>query len=208
MEGVRPEWFGEPAGRWGLGGVALLMFLDGACLPVPSEPVLALAGLLAARRGQGLAGVVLVANLAFLAGAAAAYAAGRAGGRALALRWGPAVGLSPAALDRAEHWFRRWGDVAVFAARLVPGLRTLVSIPAGALGMPPGRFLWLTFLGALPWSFGFTYAGYVLGDRWRAFELPWGHLLGGGLALLALAAGIRRLVRRRPLRPAGPRPGR
>lgn len=184
-------------GRWGPAGVAVLMFLDGACVPVPSEPILAFAGFLAARRGGGLPALVLMANLAFLAGSAAAYAAARAGGRALVSRWGTALGLRADALEQLERWFARWGGLAVFGARFVPGARTLVSIPAGIARMPPVRFLWLTFLGSLPWSYGFAYAGYALGERWSDIRLPLTWVAGAGFAALALLA-VRGLRRPRP----------
>lgn len=188
MAGAWPEGLAELAMRWGPVGVAVLMFLDGACVPVPSEPVLAFAGFLAARRGGGLPALVLMANLAFLAGSAAAYAAARAGGRALVRRWGPAIRLRADALEQLERWFERWGALAVFGARFFPGARTLVSIPAGIARMPPARFLWLTFLGSLPWSYGFAYAGYALGERWGDIRLPLAWIAGAGLAALALLA--------------------
>ncbi|MCG0239278.1 MAG: DedA family protein [Firmicutes bacterium] len=159
----------ERAGPWAVG---LAMALDGACLPLPSEMILPLGGYLASQGHVSLAGITLVANLGLAAGSLLAYLAGRWGGRPLLLRLGRWLGIGPGDLVRVEDWFARWGGLAVFACRFVPGLRTLISIPAGIAGMPLGPFLGYTFFGALPWTFAFTYAGFLLGSHWERLAAP------------------------------------
>lgn len=173
----------DAAGLWGL---AFAMLLDGACMPVPSELILPFGGFLAATGRVGLLPATLAANAGLLAGAALAYGLGRLGGRPALARIGPWLGVGPAELARAEEWFQHHGDAAVFIARFLPGLRTLISLPAGVAGMPLGRFLLVTFLGSLPWSFALTYAGYQLGHRWPVLRqhLRW----ADGAALVLLSA--------------------
>lgn len=180
----------ELAGPW---GIAFAMLLDGACVPIPSEMILPLGGFLAAQGKVGLAGITLLANLGLVAGALLAYLAGRWGGRPLLLRLGRWFRFGPADLARAEAWFATRGHLAVFGCRFLPGLRTLVSIPAGIGGMPLGRFLWFTFLGSLPWTFALTYAGYALGHHWHRVVPLVGSLdrfLVPFLATLALLAVV------------------
>lgn len=174
----------EVAGLWGL---AFAMFLDGACIPVPSELILPFGGFLASTGRVSLAAATLVANAGLVAGSALAYGAGRLGGRPLLQRCGRWCGIGRRELDQAEQWFRARGDLAVFAARFVPGLRTLISLPAGVAGMPLPRFLWMTFLGSLPWSFALTLAGYRLGRHWPAVQR---HLYWLDRAALALLVGV------------------
>lgn len=151
--------------RLGLWGLALAMALECGGFPVPSELVLPLGGLMAARGRATIFTATLAATAGGLAGSFAVYAVARWGGRPLLARLGGWLGLT-AEHQAAERWFRERGDWAVFICRMIPGLRTLVSIPAGAAAMPVARFLWLTLLGSLPWSFALIWAGYLLGDRW------------------------------------------
>jgi len=179
----------ERAGPWGVG---LAMALDGACLPLPSEMILPLGGYLASQGRVSLPGITLVANLGLASGSLLAYLGGRWGGRPLLLRLGRWLGFGPGDLARAEEWFSRWGPLAVFTCRFVPGLRTLVSIPAGIAGMPLGPFLGYTFLGALPWTFAFTYAGFLLGSHWERLAAFLGVLdrAIGPLVVVGLLGGL------------------
>lgn len=192
------EWmlrFLDVAGLWGL---AFAMFLDGACVPVPSELILPFGGFLVHAGRAGLVGATLAANAGLLTGSALAYWLGRLGGRPALARFGPWLGIGPAELARAEHWFQERGDLAVFAARFVPGLRTLISLPAGVAGMPALRFLWMTFLGSLPWSFALTYAGYQLGSNWAQVQQHLHWLDRAALVILAALAAVWLWRSRRP----------
>lgn len=152
--------------RWGFWGVFVGMLVESACIPLPSEIVLPLGGFLAYRGHMTFWEAVMAGQMGGLFGSVLAYAAGRWGGRPLLERYGPWVLISARDLDTADRWFARSGEWTVFLARFLPGIRTFISLPAGIAGMNFGRFLWYSFLGMLPWSWAFTYAGYKLGEQW------------------------------------------
>lgn len=162
-------------GRHGYLAVFFLMVLESACIPVPSEVVMLFGGALAG--GAVVAGVHLHLNVVAvaLAGAAGnlvgswiAYTVGRVGGRPLIERWGRYVLLRPHELDRAERFFARRGQVAVLVGRVLPVVRTFISLPAGVAEMPLVSFSALTLLGSLPWTFALAFAGDALAANWRS----------------------------------------
>jgi membrane protein DedA with SNARE-associated domain len=172
-------------GDHGVYAVFLLMLVD-AVLPAASELVMLYAGALAASAfaGQNVVlfgwridshfwGFVLM-SLAGVAGNTAGsvlgWWIGYYGGRPLVERRGRWLHLGPENLDRAERWFERWGDWAVFLGRVTPVVRSFVSIPAGLARMPLGRFTVLTALGCMPWCFGIAGAGWALGSRYERFH--------------------------------------
>lgn len=150
----------------GLLGVFALMVLENLFPPIPSEVVMTLAGYLAADGQLSLPGVILAGTVGSVLGGTFWYALGRAVGpvRFLALvdRHGRWLTLTRAEALAAIHWFDRHGGKAVFIGRMVPTVRTLISVPAGLAGMPFGRFLILTAAGSLIWVTGLALAGYVL----------------------------------------------
>lgn len=154
-------------GQFGYWGVALGMALESACIPLPSEIVLPFGGFLAATGRITLSEAIWAGQLGGLAGSVAAYLIGRYGGRALVERYGKYLLISGHELAVADDWFARRGEMTVFVSRLLPGIRTFISLPAGMAGMSFGKFLFYSFLGMLPWSFAFTYAGYRLGREWN-----------------------------------------
>jgi membrane protein DedA with SNARE-associated domain len=183
----------DSVGDWGYVAVFVLMTLESACIPIPSEVTMPVGGLLAAQGTLNLWVVGLVGALANLVGSLIAYAAGATGGRALVLRWGRFVRVRPHDLDRAEAWFKRYGDRAVFWSRLLPVVRTFISLPAGMARMELKRFSVYSFLGSLPWSLGLAYGGYVLGNNWEslasnielvAYVVVAGLVLGAGVLVL------------------------
>jgi len=147
-------------------GVMVLMLLENLFPPIPSELIMPLAGYLAAEGRMSVWAVVAAGTAGSVLGALFWYALGRAIGpvRFLALvdRYGRWLTLTRAETLAAIHWFERHGAAAVFLGRMVPGVRTLISIPAGLAGMPFGRFVLFTFLGSLIWVSGLTLAGYLL----------------------------------------------
>lgn len=193
-------WIVDVASAWGYVGVALEMALESANVPLPSEVVLPFAGYLVAIGRLEFWGAVLAGLVGGLAGSLASYAAGYYGGRPFVLSTGRVLHLREDHLHRAERWFARYGDWAVCLARLVPVVRTFISLPAGFGRMPVGRFLAFSALGSLPWTVALVWAGRVLGDHWDALEpifrrFDWLILLAAaGLALLVLARWIRRHV--------------
>lgn len=154
-------------GRFGYWGVALGMALESACIPLPSEIVLPFGGFLAATGRVTLMEAIMAGQLGGLAGSIVAYAFGRLGGRGLLERYGRYVLISRHELEVADRWFAERGEWTVFLTRLLPGVRTFISLPAGVAGMNFGRFVFYSFLGMLPWSVVFTLAGYKLGQNWN-----------------------------------------
>ena len=156
-------------GQYGYLAVFVLMVLESACIPIPSEVTMVFGGFLVSRGDLDFFWVGMVGALANLLGSWLAYWVGYAGGRPLILRWGKYVLLREHELDRAHDWFERHGEAAVFVSRLLPVVRTFISLPAGVARMPFGKFTLYTFLGCLPWSFALTWAGVLLGDNWETF---------------------------------------
>ena len=172
-------------GDHGLYAVFALMLID-SVLPAASELVMLYAGVLAsgALPGQDvvLFGHQIDSNFwAFVAiatagvagqtvGSIIGWAIGLYGGRPLVERHGRWLHLGPENLDRAERWFERWGDWAVFLGRMTPVVRSFVSIPAGLARMPLGRFTLYSVLGTIPWCFGIAGAGWALGSSWETFH--------------------------------------
>jgi len=172
-------------GDHGLYAVFALMLID-SVLPAASELVMLYAGVLAsgALPGQDVVlfghridshfwGYVAVAAAGVAGqtvGSIIGWAIGLYGGRPLVERHGRWLHLGPENLDRAEHWFDRWGDWAVFLGRMTPVVRSFVSIPAGLARMPLGRFTLYSVLGTIPWCFGIAGAGWALGSSWERFH--------------------------------------
>jgi len=150
----------------GYPGVFLLMALESACLPIPSEIVMPFAGWLAYDGKFNLIFATLAGTFGCLAGSVLAYLVGLYGGRKFVLKYGRCILLSEKSLDSAERWFAKYGSSAVFFSRLLPIVRTFISLPAGMARMNLARFSALTFLGSLPWCFTLTYVGFALGPNW------------------------------------------
>lgn len=151
----------------GYAAVFLLMVAESACIPLPSELTMPFAGALAATGQLDLATVIVIGVLGNLVGSYLAWAVGRAGGRALVVRFGRLVRLEEHDLGRAERWFERRGEVTVLVSRMVPVVRTFISLPAGVADMAPVRFGIYTLLGSIPWTVGLAVAGYELGGQWK-----------------------------------------
>lgn len=154
-------------GDWGYAAVFVLMALESACIPIPSEVTMPVGGFLASAGRLDFYVVGLMGVLGNVVGSWIAYAVGATVGRDVVLRWGRYVRLRPHDLDRAERWFAEHGEGAVFWSRLLPVVRTFISLPAGVGRMPIVRFTVYTTLGCVPWSFGLTAGGYFLGRNWE-----------------------------------------
>ena len=173
----------------GYAGVILAMAIESCCIPLPSELIMPLAGFLAYQHHLSLLGATLAGAVGCVVGSAAAYWIGATGGRSLLLRYGRYILISPADARRADEFFERWGDPTIFLTRMMPIVRTFISLPAGIARMNFGEFIVFTFLGSLPWCFVLALAGYKLGEHWRdvGSTLQKYDLLIG-VALLALVA--------------------
>ena len=204
------SWIGE----YGLYAVFLLMAVD-AVFPAASELVMLYAGALAAGAVSGhhvtafgttiestwpaYAVISSAGVLGYTLGSVVGWAVGRYGGRPLLERHGRWVHLTPEKLDRGESWFEHYGDATVFLARMVPVVRSFISIPAGVAEMPLGRYTVLSFLGTVPWCFGLAAAGLALGTGWHSFHERWRYAdyAVAVLVVAAVALVVWRAVRRR-----------
>ena len=166
---------------YGYVAIFLLVALGSACIPIPSEIVLLFGGALASEtfatefltdpsKQVNLVAVVVVALAGGMVGSWLGFWMGYAGGRPLIDRWGRYLLFRPHEVDRAHEWFERHGEALIFFGRLVPLLRAFVSLPAGIAKMDLRKFSLFTFLGILPWTVGFTLAGYYLGEQWLLVE--------------------------------------
>ena len=161
-------------------GVAVAIGLETFIPIIPSEVIVPMAGWKVSQSASdpavleplthapwNWAAVLVIATVGAVLGSLAGYLIGAWGGRPLLDRWGRYVHIHPDDLDRADAWFARWGDWAVFLGRLVPVLRALISYPAGVARMPAGRFVLFSALGSLPWNAALLLGGYLLGENYR-----------------------------------------
>jgi membrane protein DedA with SNARE-associated domain len=176
-------------GFTGYSGVAILMAIESACIPLPSELIMPFAGYLVYEGSMNLFWVATVGAIGCNLGSLVAYEIGYYGGRPLVEKYGAYILLSRRELDWADRFFQRWGHAAVFVARLLPIVRTFIALPAGIARMPRARFHAYTFLGSWPWCFALAYFGMKLGQNWRTlgkyfhqFDIVIVLLLGAGLA--------------------------
>jgi membrane protein DedA with SNARE-associated domain len=147
-------------------GLVVLMAVEHVFPPIPSEVVLPLAGFEVARGNMTFGGALAAATAGSLIGSSFLYAVARSGGRPLVLRLRSVLRLSEEDLDRAERRFERHSAWIVVLGRMVPGIRSAVSVPPGLLRMPFGRYLALTLMGSLIWNAALIFAGQQLGSRW------------------------------------------
>jgi membrane protein DedA with SNARE-associated domain len=150
----------------GYAGIALLMAIESACIPLPSEIIMPFAGYLVHTGQLNLFWVATAGAIGCNLGSIPAYWLGAWGGRPAVERFGKYILLSRHDLDRTEHYFQRYGGITVLVARLLPVVRTFIALPAGIARMPQLRFHLYTFLGSWPWCFVLAFVGMKLGDRW------------------------------------------
>jgi membrane protein DedA with SNARE-associated domain len=196
------EWVQDVLGEGGYLVLFAMLVLENLFPPIPSEIVLPFAGALVADGGLAYPGAVLAATAGSLAGALVLYAVGRYGGRPLLYRYNRLFRVTDAQLDRADAWFDRRGPLIVLLGRLVPTVRSVVSIPAGAAEMPIGRFVVLTTIGSAVWNAALVGAGWALGSNWEeasAVVERFKTVVIVGV-VLAVAAGVVWLARRRRAR--------
>src|SRR3954470_2877655 len=152
----------------GYGGIVILMAIESACIPLPSELIMPFAGYLVFSGTMKLLWVATAGAIGCNLGSLVAYEIGAYGGRPLVERYGRWVLMGKRELDWADRFFARWGYLAVFVARLLPVVRTFIALPAGIARMPRVRFHVYTFLGSWPWCFLLAYIGMKLAENWRS----------------------------------------
>lgn len=192
---------------FGYAGVIAAMTIESCAIPLPSEIILPFAGWMVARGAPepatgaawsywGAVGAGVIGNTA---GSLISYGIGRAGGRPLLERYGRYVLISRHDLDVADHWFARWGEATVFFSRMLPVVRTFISVPAGIARMPVWRFVLFSVAGALPWVMLLVWGGTVLGANWSQLKTA---LRGLDYVVVAAIAGLVALFLYRHLRRA------
>jgi membrane protein DedA with SNARE-associated domain len=151
----------------GYAGVVVLMAIESACIPLPSEVIMPFSGYLVYTGQFNLWLVALMGAIGCNLGSEIAYEIGYYGGRPLVERYGSCVLLSQNELDIADRFFSRFGDLTVLISRLLPVIRTFIALPAGIARMPRGRFHLYTFVGSFPWCLGLAYLGMKAGENWK-----------------------------------------
>jgi membrane protein DedA with SNARE-associated domain len=187
----------------GLPAVFVLMVAESACIPIPSEATMLFAGFAVAEPGQSTAhhhltllGIIAAGVLGNLVGSWIAYWVGRAGRLELVERHGHWLHLKPSHIEWADRWFERYGAPAIFFSRMLPIIRTFISLPAGVARMPFLRFTLLTLAGCIPWVLGLALAGEAVGHEWTSVRKSFDYVDYVVLALIVAGIGYA-LVRRR-----------
>jgi membrane protein DedA with SNARE-associated domain len=152
--------------KMGYLGVVLLMAIESACIPLPSEIIMPFSGYLVSRGEMNLWGVGVAGAVGCVLGSLVAYWVGMYGGRPFIEKYGKYILLSRHDLDIADRWFAKYGEVIVFVSRLLPAIRTFIAFPAGVARMNLTRFVIYTFAGSLPWCLALAYVGQKLGEQW------------------------------------------
>ena len=154
----------------GYSGVILLMAIESACIPLPSEIIMPFSGYLVSKGELNLWGVGIAGAVGCVLGSLVAYWVGMYGGRPFIEKYGRYILLSRHDLDLADRWFAKYGELIVFVSRLLPAIRTFIAFPAGVARMNLTRFIIYTFAGSLPWCLGLAYVGQKLGEQWDKDE--------------------------------------
>ncbi|MDD1743588.1 MAG: DedA family protein [Methanomassiliicoccales archaeon] len=165
-------------------GIFVAMFVEGIFTPIPSELIMPFAGYLASTGHFFLPLVIVVGSLGAVCGSSVAYGIARLVGRPVVKRYGRFIFLDDKKVDRADAWFKRWGNWGILIGHALPGIRSVISFPAGIFKMDFKRFVIFTFLGALIWNTVLVSAGYLLGELYIGF---WKALEGWDIVILAAA---------------------
>jgi membrane protein DedA with SNARE-associated domain len=180
----------------GLPGIFLLMVAESACIPIPSEATMLFAGFNVAREEYSLLAVVATGTLANVVGSWIAYAVGYYGRVDILEKHGKKLHVKPSHLKWADDWFAKYGSATVFFTRMLPIVRTFISLPAGVARMPFWRFTVLTTLGCIPWILMLTLIGREVGDNWESWKDKL-HYVDYAIAALIVLGVIWLLIRRR-----------
>lgn len=168
---ILATWIMGVISTMGYGGVVLLMAIESACIPLPSEIIMPFAGFLVFK-GEMLLWMVAVAGaLGCVVGSIPAYYLGMYGGRPLVEKYGKWVLISHKDLKWADHAFEKHGDIIIFIGRLLPAVRTFIAFPAGVARMHIGKFILYTFVGSLIWCYLLAFAGFKMGEHWESLKV-------------------------------------
>jgi len=155
----------------GYGGIVLLMAIESACIPLPSEIIMPFAGYLVFKSEMVLWIVAFMGALGCVLGSIPAYYIGKTGGRNLTEKYGRFVLISKKDLKMADDWFKNYGEIIIFIGRLLPAVRTFIALPAGIARMNMTKFIIYTFLGSFIWCWTLAYIGMVFGEQWNTLKV-------------------------------------
>ncbi|HKW45067.1 MAG TPA: DedA family protein [Candidatus Eremiobacteraceae bacterium] len=184
------QWVMDLIRHFGYGGILLGMMLQAIGVPLPSEVMMSFGGYLAYTHELVLFPVIVCGTAGDTIGAVIAYVIGFYGGRPLVERFGKLVFVRERELAHAHDWIVRFGARAVFACKLLPGVRAVASLPAGVVRMPFGRFITFTFLASAIWCTGFSYAGVALGRNWDVIDKFFGRFAILLMVFVVIGIGI------------------
>src|SRR4030066_270100 len=169
----------EPVAQWiisvisslGYGGIILTMAIESACMPLPSEIIMPFSGYLVTTGRFSLFWTGVAGAVGCVIGSVLAYGVGIWGGRPFLEKYGKYVLISHKDLDAADRFFKKFGDLSIFISRLLPVVRTFISLPAGIAKMNFTKFVVYTFLGSFPWCLGLAYVGKIMGENWETLRI-------------------------------------
>lgn len=187
---------------FGYGGIAGLMALESACVPIPSEVIMTFSGYLSALHELTFTGVIIAGTIGSLGGSLIAYLVGFYGGRPFLEHYGTYIFISVRDLDRADRWFQRHGEATVCVGRLIPVIRTFISLPAGIAHMRLGPFIVYSLVGSAIWCAALVWVGEHLGRHWNRLDpyMHWVNLVIGFVGLTLILSYIIRHIRARTVR--------
>jgi len=187
-------WIMGVISTMGYGGVMLLMAIESACIPLPSEIIMPFAGFLVSKGEMSLLGIALAGALGCVIGSIPAYYVGMFGGRPLAERYGKYLLISKRDLDWADNAFAKHGQLIIFMGRMLPGVRTFIAFPAGVARMSMSKFIIYTFIGSFIWCWLLGYAGMKTGEHWEDLKVYFHefHYVIAGAGIIFLIWYVRR----------------
>ena len=192
--GLLATWIISVISTLGYGGIVLLMAIESACIPLPSEVIMPFSGYLVFKGEMTLWGVALAGAIGCVLGSIPAYYLGMYGGRPLVEKYGKWVLISHHDLALADRWFDRHGEITIFIGRLLPAVRTFIAFPAGIARMHMGKFIAYTFVGSLIWCWILAYAGMKTGEHWESLKVYFHqfHYVIGAVAVIFVVWYVRR----------------
>ncbi|HOY69772.1 MAG TPA: DedA family protein [Methylotenera sp.] len=187
-------WIMGVISSMGYGGIVLLMAIESACIPLPSEIIMPFAGFLVSKGEMTLFGIAMAGAIGCVVGSIPAYYVGMFGGRPLAEKYGKYVLISKKDLDWADNAFAKHGEIIIFIGRMLPAVRTFIAFPAGVAKMNMTKFCVYTFIGSFIWCWILGYAGMKMGEHWEDLKVYFHefHYVIIGAGVLFLAWYIRR----------------
>jgi membrane protein DedA with SNARE-associated domain len=169
--GLLAVWIMSVISTMGYGGIVLLMAIESACIPLPSEIIMPFAGYLVFKGEMVLWIVAFMGALGCVLGSIPAYYVGKTGGRNLAEKYGRFVLISKKDLKMADDWFKNYGEIIIFIGRLLPAVRTFIALPAGIARMNMTKFIVYTFIGSFIWCWALAYVGMIFGEQWDTLKV-------------------------------------